>query len=121
MAVSISSNASDMAYNILMNGAQFLFTPINKNASEIKEIILEVHFPKQKNQRSTTETHEMLKHVHGSDFELSLIKFLSGIDVSEKEGKVSKMSKALDVRRLPIPMKILKMFLRGYLRADLKQ
>ncbi|PRD22434.1 UNVERIFIED_CONTAM: hypothetical protein NCL1_49098 [Trichonephila clavipes] len=51
MAASISSNTSDMPYNILMDGAPFLFTPINKSASEIKEIILDVRFPKQKNRR----------------------------------------------------------------------
>ncbi|PRD29148.1 UNVERIFIED_CONTAM: hypothetical protein NCL1_30262 [Trichonephila clavipes] len=51
MATSISSNASDMAYNILMNSALILFTPISKSASEIKEIILDVRLPKQKNRR----------------------------------------------------------------------
>ncbi|GFV23945.1 uncharacterized protein TNCV_273081 [Trichonephila clavipes] len=32
-------------------GAPFLFTPINKSASEIKEITLDARFPKQKNRR----------------------------------------------------------------------
>ncbi|GFV44636.1 hypothetical protein TNCV_1701961 [Trichonephila clavipes] len=31
------------------DGAPFLFTPINKNENEIKEKILDVRFPKQKN------------------------------------------------------------------------
>ncbi|GFY03025.1 uncharacterized protein TNCV_980301 [Trichonephila clavipes] len=34
-----------------MDGALFLFTPMNKSASELKEIILDVRFPKQKNRR----------------------------------------------------------------------
>ncbi|PRD26896.1 UNVERIFIED_CONTAM: hypothetical protein NCL1_36851 [Trichonephila clavipes] len=38
MAGSVSSNASDIAYNIVMNGVPFLFTPINKSASENKRI-----------------------------------------------------------------------------------
>ncbi|PRD18329.1 UNVERIFIED_CONTAM: hypothetical protein NCL1_60999 [Trichonephila clavipes] len=51
MAASVLSDTSDMPYKILMDGAQFLFTPINKRASEIKEIILGVCFPKQKNRQ----------------------------------------------------------------------
>ncbi|PRD26810.1 UNVERIFIED_CONTAM: hypothetical protein NCL1_37055 [Trichonephila clavipes] len=35
------------------DGSPFLFTPINKRASKIKEIILDVRFPKQKNLRVT--------------------------------------------------------------------
>ncbi|GFX30500.1 hypothetical protein TNCV_3461511 [Trichonephila clavipes] len=38
-------------------------------------------------------------------------KFLSGIDVSEKAGKVSKTTNALDVRRLPTPLKTSERFL----------
>ncbi|GFS49699.1 hypothetical protein TNCV_4344131 [Trichonephila clavipes] len=41
-------------------------------------------------------------------------KLLSGIDVSEKAGKVSKTANALDVSRLPTPLKRLKRFLRRY-------
>ncbi|GFX14304.1 uncharacterized protein TNCV_1767981 [Trichonephila clavipes] len=37
--------------SIMKDGAPFLFPPINKSASEIKEIISDVRFPKQKNQR----------------------------------------------------------------------
>ncbi|PRD25391.1 UNVERIFIED_CONTAM: hypothetical protein NCL1_41048 [Trichonephila clavipes] len=61
MAALISSKASDMAYNILMmysiltNGVPFLFTPINKSASELKEIILDVRLPKQKNRRNNVQ------------------------------------------------------------------
>ncbi|GFV96997.1 uncharacterized protein TNCV_4352091 [Trichonephila clavipes] len=40
-----------LAVHHLRDGAQFLFTPINKSSSEIKEIILDVRFPKQKNRR----------------------------------------------------------------------
>ncbi|PRD23791.1 UNVERIFIED_CONTAM: hypothetical protein NCL1_45441 [Trichonephila clavipes] len=54
MAASISSNASDMAYNNLMNGAPFVLTSINKSMSEIKETILDVRLPKQKNQRGNS-------------------------------------------------------------------
>ncbi|PRD35582.1 UNVERIFIED_CONTAM: hypothetical protein NCL1_11155 [Trichonephila clavipes] len=55
MTASFSSNTSDMPYNILMNGALFLFTPISKSASEMKEINLDVRFPKQKNRRQRNE------------------------------------------------------------------
>ncbi|PRD22677.1 UNVERIFIED_CONTAM: hypothetical protein NCL1_48480 [Trichonephila clavipes] len=51
MAASISSNVSDMAHNILTNDSPFLLRPINKSASEIKEIILDVRLQKQKSWR----------------------------------------------------------------------
>ncbi|GFX91841.1 hypothetical protein TNCV_3576711 [Trichonephila clavipes] len=34
-----------------LNGTPFLFTPINKSVSEIKEIILDVRLPKRKNRQ----------------------------------------------------------------------
>ncbi|GFU85746.1 hypothetical protein TNCV_3687941 [Trichonephila clavipes] len=48
-------------------------------------------------------------------------KFLSGIDVSEKAGKVSKTANTLDVRRLPVPLITSKMFLRRNERTGFKQ
>ncbi|GFV63546.1 hypothetical protein TNCV_4389111 [Trichonephila clavipes] len=49
MAVTASSNASEMTYNIFkQNGAPFLLTTLNKSASRIKEIILDARFPKWK-------------------------------------------------------------------------
>ncbi|GFW81790.1 hypothetical protein TNCV_2884641 [Trichonephila clavipes] len=42
------------------------------------------------------------------------LKLLSGIEISEKDGKVSKRTNALDVRRLLPPLKTLKRFLRRY-------
>ncbi|GFU67693.1 transposable element Tcb1 transposase [Trichonephila clavipes] len=48
-------------------------------------------------------------------------KILSGIDVSEKAGKVSKTMNTLDVHRLPTPLKILKKILRWYGRTGFKQ
>ncbi|GFX60907.1 hypothetical protein TNCV_1557621 [Trichonephila clavipes] len=41
-------------------------------------------------------------------------KILSGINVSERAGKVSNTTNALDVHRLPTPLKSLKNFLRWY-------
>ncbi|GFU91467.1 hypothetical protein TNCV_2542351 [Trichonephila clavipes] len=46
-------------------------------------------------------------------------KLLSGIDVSEKAGKVSKTMDTLDVRRLPTPQKTSKKFLRRYINSFL--
>ncbi|GFX46810.1 hypothetical protein TNCV_4039561 [Trichonephila clavipes] len=47
-------------------------------------------------------------------------KLLRGIDVSEKAGKVSKMTNAMDVHKLPTPLETLKRFLRRYVRTGLK-
>ncbi|GFT54739.1 hypothetical protein TNCV_5001151 [Trichonephila clavipes] len=47
-------------------------------------------------------------------------KFLSGIDVSEKAGKVSKTMNALDDYRLPAPLKTLNSFLRWYVSHHLQ-
>ncbi|GFW70944.1 uncharacterized protein TNCV_190351 [Trichonephila clavipes] len=41
----------NLKWNEMMFGAPFLLTPINKSASEIKEITLDVRLPKQKNLR----------------------------------------------------------------------
>ncbi|GFV96356.1 hypothetical protein TNCV_2869341 [Trichonephila clavipes] len=48
-------------------------------------------------------------------------KILSCTDVSEKAGKVPKTTNALNVRRLPAPLKTLNSFLRRYVRACFKQ
>ncbi|GFV76989.1 hypothetical protein TNCV_690591 [Trichonephila clavipes] len=48
-------------------------------------------------------------------------KLVRDIDVSEKAGKVSKTTNALDVHGLPAPLKTSKRFLRRYLRTGFKQ
>ncbi|GFU42633.1 hypothetical protein TNCV_1545071 [Trichonephila clavipes] len=48
-------------------------------------------------------------------------KLLSGIDIAEKAGKVSKSTGALDIHRLPAPLKTSKRFLRRYVRTGFKQ
>ncbi|GFT82145.1 hypothetical protein TNCV_3910641 [Trichonephila clavipes] len=46
-------------------------------------------------------------------------KLMSGIDVSEKAGKVLKTTNALNVHRLPAPPKTSKRFLRWYVGQEL--
>ncbi|PRD25499.1 UNVERIFIED_CONTAM: hypothetical protein NCL1_40735 [Trichonephila clavipes] len=47
----VAKNLFGKIWYSMKDGAQFLFTPINKSASEIKEIILDIHLPRQKNRR----------------------------------------------------------------------
>ncbi|GFW20633.1 hypothetical protein TNCV_1048561 [Trichonephila clavipes] len=46
---------------------------------------------------------------------------LSGIDVSEKAGKGSKTTNALDVRRIPTPLRTSKRFMWRYVRTGFEQ
>lgn len=70
--------------------------------------------------KSATVAYKMLKHVYGSG-NYHKLKLLSGINVSEKAGKVPKMTDALGICRLPAPLKSSKRFLRRYIRTGSKQ
>ncbi|GFY25634.1 hypothetical protein TNCV_2487541 [Trichonephila clavipes] len=54
---------------------------------------------------SATKTYKLLDHVYGSDTIRRKVAFESGINVSEKAGKVSKTMDTLDVSRLPAPLR----------------